>query len=65
MQYGTKQGFKEFREAVASFLSRHQSKPVTMQHVLVTAGSSLGLSFVCQALCGPSDVVAVESATYF
>jgi 2-aminoadipate transaminase len=65
MQYGTKQGFKQFRELMATFLAGHQSQPVTFEHVLVTAGSSVALSLVCQALCGSNDVIAVESATYF
>jgi 2-aminoadipate transaminase len=63
--YGERQGDLRFREALADFLSRHSGQPARADSLMVTAGNSQALAFVCTQLTRPGDTVFVEEPSYF
>jgi len=63
--YGERQGDLRFREALADFLSRNYGQPARTESLMVTAGNSQALAFVCTQLTRPGDTVFVEEPSYF
>jgi 2-aminoadipate transaminase len=63
--YGERQGDLRFREALADFLSRNYGQPARADSLMVTAGNSQALAFVCTQLTRPGDTVFVEEPSYF
>lgn len=65
LNYGERQGDARFRESLAGFLSRHYDSPVTPESLIVSAGNSQALDFVCAQFAQQGDTVFVEEPTYF
>ena len=63
LQYCPPEGFAPLREAIATRMSS-QGAPVTLDRVLICAGSQQGLYLLARALVEPGDAVAVEAPTY-
>jgi 2-aminoadipate transaminase len=59
MNYGARQGDERFRVALAGFL-----RDATSDSLLLTAGISQGLDFVCNRVTQPGDTVFVEEPSY-
>ncbi|MEO8178645.1 MAG: PLP-dependent aminotransferase family protein [Deltaproteobacteria bacterium] len=62
--YGDTRGHVRLRRALAGMLSATRGLRVSAEDVLVTRGSQMALELVGRVLCGPQDVVAVESLGY-
>ncbi len=65
LNYGVMQGDGRFLESLALFLSQGYGRPVTAESLLVTAGASQGLDFLCSFLAQRGDTIFVEEPTYF
>ena len=65
LNYGERQGDLRFRESLAEFLGRHYGYPASAGSLLVTAGNSQALDFVCTQFAHPGDTIFVEEPTYF
>lgn len=65
LNYGEKQGDIRFRETLADFLSRAYGSDATAESLLLTAGNSHAIDFVCERFTRPGDTVIVEEPTYF
>lgn len=65
LQYGAMAGYAEFREALADFLTERYRHPVTADELVITGGTSLGLSMVSQVFSRPGDTVVCGDPTYF
>ncbi|HEX9706273.1 MAG TPA: PLP-dependent aminotransferase family protein [Steroidobacteraceae bacterium] len=63
LNYGERQGDARFRAALAAFL-RGAGSEATPQSLLLTAGISQALDFVCGRFTQPGDTVFVEEPTY-
>lgn len=63
--YGERQGDLSFREALADFLGRNYGQRAKADSLMVTAGNSQALAFVCTQLTRPGDTVFVEEPSYF
>ena len=55
--YGPTAGFPEFREAIASYVSRTRNVPVSSQNVVVVPGGKPVMFFVMMATLEPGDEV--------
>src|SRR3954464_14037710 len=55
MQYGNFQGDAELREVIAERVERLEGASVERDNILITNGSSHGLSLVAQLLVDPGD----------
>lgn len=62
--YMPNSGYKETREAVASYLEQILGTKVTADHVVMTCGAAGGLNIILKALLDPGDEV-VCPAPYF
>lgn len=65
LNYGERQGDLRFRESLAGFLGRHYGHPARPDTLIVTAGNSQALDFVCTQFTRPGDTIFVEEPTYF
>ncbi|MBI2825835.1 MAG: PLP-dependent aminotransferase family protein [Planctomycetia bacterium] len=70
LQYGTPAGHLPLREAVLAALVENDGAAIAGQHlsveqVLVTAGSNELLHLLVDTLCDPGDIVLVPEPTYF
>lgn len=65
LNYGPKAGDERFREAVAGLLTRAGDRSVAAEELVLSAGNSQALDYVCQRFTQPGDVVLVEEPTYF
>ena len=65
LNYGEMQGDERFLESLASFLSQGYAAPVAAESLLVTAGASQALDFLCSVLTRPGDTIFVEEPSYF
>ncbi|WP_271750062.1 PLP-dependent aminotransferase family protein [Cohnella sp. JJ-181] len=62
--YDDPQGYGPFREALASFLSRHLRIGASASSLLITSGSQQSLFLIMQCLLNHGDDVAVETPSY-
>jgi DNA-binding transcriptional MocR family regulator len=65
LNYGERQGDPGFRNALAGLLSEEYSCPADPDSLIVTAGNSQALDFVCALFTRPGDTVIVEEPSYF
>ncbi len=65
LNYGVREGDERFRDALAMFLSRHYDSPARADSLLLTAGNSHALDFICTTFTRPGDTVFVEEPSYF
>jgi len=65
LNYGELQGDRGFRKSLATLLTAEYGVPASPDSLLVTAGNSQALDFVCALFTRPGDVVIVEEPTYF
>ncbi|PHJ25102.1 aminotransferase [Cystoisospora suis] len=63
--YGVPEGFLEFRESLAGFLSEHYGFSVKSDELMAVNGSAGGLDLVCKVYAQAGDVVFTENPTYF
>ncbi|EPR61876.1 putative aminotransferase [Toxoplasma gondii TgCatPRC2] len=63
--YGVPEGFLEFRESLASFLSEEYGFPVSSDELMAVNGSSGALDLICKVYTQGGDVVFTENPTYF
>jgi 2-aminoadipate transaminase len=64
LNYGQRQGDARFRAALAAFLAGESRTPVDPDSLMLTAGISQALDFVCARFSRPGDVVFVEEPSY-
>jgi DNA-binding transcriptional MocR family regulator len=64
LNYGQRQGDARFRAALADFLSVAEGAPADPDSLMLTAGISQALDFVCARFARPGDVVFVEEPSY-
>jgi len=65
LQYGMQQGDANFRMILAGFLGREYGVEVDEEALLITAGVSQALDFICSLLTKPGDTIIVEEPSYF
>lgn len=65
LNYGERQGDARFRAALADFLTRRYGKPASADSLIVTAGNSQALDFVCAQFARPGDTIFIEEPSYF
>ncbi|PFH35812.1 putative aminotransferase [Besnoitia besnoiti] len=63
--YGVPEGFLQFRESLAGYLSSEYGFPVDPDHLMAVNGSAGGLDLVCKVYTQAGDVVFTENPTYF
>ncbi|CBZ54530.1 putative aminotransferase [Neospora caninum Liverpool] len=63
--YGVPEGFLEFRESLAAFLSKEYGFSVSADDLMAVNGSSGGLDLICKVYTQGGDVVFTENPTYF
>ncbi|HEX2911984.1 MAG TPA: PLP-dependent aminotransferase family protein [Chloroflexia bacterium] len=61
LQYGHPRPLTDF---LVRYIKREQGLEVTPQNIQVTAGSSQAISFICELLLNPGDVVIVEAPSF-
>ncbi len=64
LNYGQRQGDARFRTALAAFLEKASGSPVNPDSLMLTAGISQALDFVCGRFTSPGDTVFVEEPSY-
>ena len=64
LNYGQRQGDARFRAALAAFLGASAGRPVDPDTLMLTAGISQALDFVCGRFTQPGDTVFVEEPSY-
>ena len=64
LNYGQRQGDLRFRAALAAFLENDAGSPVSPDSLMLTAGISQALDFVCGLVTRPGDTVFVEEPSY-
>jgi DNA-binding transcriptional MocR family regulator len=64
LNYGERQGDARFRAALAAFLGEASGAAVDPDALMLTAGISQALDFVCPRFARPGDVVIVEEPSY-
>ncbi|QDU99068.1 aminotransferase-like domain-containing protein [Lignipirellula cremea] len=65
LQYGTTPGFPPLRTAILKQMQeRGEADGVTIDQIVVTAGSNQLLHLVCESLLDPGDIVICASPTY-
>lgn len=65
LNYGASQGDTRFLESLADFLSVGYGQTVNVDSLLLTAGNSPALDFLCSILAQPGDTIFVEEPSYF
>jgi len=65
LNYGELMGDQRFRKSLAGLLSREYGAQADAETLVVTAGNSQALGFVCERFTQKGDVVFVEEPTYF
>mmetsp|Transcript_52631 Transcript_52631/g.125740 ORF Transcript_52631/g.125740 Transcript_52631/m.125740 type:complete len:362 (-) Transcript_52631:96-1181(-) len=58
-------GHPEFRQVLADFLSKQYNKPVDMQTLMATGGSSMGTDLACRVHSNYGETVVCEAPTYY
>ena len=64
LNYGERQGDPRFRAALAAFLADAGGGAAAPQSLMLTAGISQALDFVCSRFTRPGDTVFVEEPSY-
>jgi 2-aminoadipate transaminase len=64
LNYGQRPGDVRFRTALADFLGKSTGAPVDPDSLMLTAGISQALDFVCGRFTRPGDIVFVEEPSY-
>jgi DNA-binding transcriptional MocR family regulator len=64
LNYGQRQGDVRFRSGLAAFLGVAAGVPVSPDALMLTAGISQALDFVCGRFTRPGDTVFVEEPSY-
>lgn len=64
MQYGTTEGVKEFREAIAGRINKRYGLNLTEDNIVVTGGSQQGLDILGKIFIDPNDPIIVEMPSY-
>lgn len=64
LNYGQRQGDARFRAALADFLAAAEGTTVDPDALMLTAGISQALDFVCARFSRPGDVIFVEEPSY-
>src|SRR5262245_8530217 len=64
LNYGQRQGDARFRTALAEFLGAESGATVDPDSLMLTAGISQALDFVCARFTRPGDLVFVEEPSY-
>jgi DNA-binding transcriptional MocR family regulator len=62
--YGSSQGPRELRAALAERIAAHEAVPLEADEIVVTGGNSQALDQVLTVFTAPGDVVLVEVPTY-
>lgn len=65
LNYGELMGDHRFRQSLAGLLSREYGAQADADTLVVTAGNSQALGFICERFTRNGDVVLVEEPTYF
>lgn len=65
LQYGALRGYEGLRADLSAYLSAGYQIPVRAEELLITGGTSLGLSLASQILAAAGDTVVVGDPTYF
>lgn len=63
--YGANEGDEGFRKALATFLTKNYTYNINPNTLLMTAGASQALDFICTLYTKTGDTVFVEEPTYF
>jgi 2-aminoadipate transaminase len=63
MQYSTTEGYGPLREWIRGHMAE-RGLHVSMEQVLITAGSQQGIDLVAKVMLDPGDVVVVENPSY-
>ncbi len=64
LQYGTTKGFTPLRLALANWMKKRYSIPMSKVEIMMVAGSQQALDLIGRVFINPGDVVAVEAPTY-
>lgn len=64
LEYGDRRGYAPLRETIAHVLAS-QGLQTSPENILITAGSQQALALVSQVLLEPSDLLLVETPTYY
>jgi len=65
LQYGTTPGYPPLRQAILDqMLERDEADGVSLDQIVITAGSNQLLHLVCESLFDPGDIVICASPTY-
>ena len=65
LNYGERQGDVRFLASLSGLLEREYGKPAPRELLMLTAGNSHALDFVCSRFTRPGDIVFVEDPSYF
>ena len=64
LQYGTTEGFKDFRETLADYVKDVGIEGIDIENILVVSGGQDGIDLMCKSFLDPHDKVLVEDPTY-
>lgn len=64
LQYGTTEGFKDFRETLADYVKDVGIEGIDIENTLVVSGGQDGIDLMCKSFLDPHDKVLVEDPTY-
>lgn len=64
LQYGTTEGFEDFRETLAEYVGGVGIKVPDIKNTLVISGGQQGIDLMCKTYIDKGDVVLVEDPTY-
>ncbi len=64
LQYGSTEGFNEFREQIIEYVKGVGIQPLNLDQVQVLSGGQQGIDLMSKAFLNKGDVVLVEDPTY-
>ncbi len=64
LQYGTTEGFKDFRETLVDYVKDVGIEGIDIDNTLVVSGGQDGIDLMCKSFLNPRDKVLVEDPTY-
>jgi len=65
LNYGELMGDQRFRQSLSGLLGREYGQPAEAETLVVSAGNSQALGFICERFTKNGDIVYVEEPTYF
>lgn len=65
LQYGDIPGYKQFRDSLASFLSKEYDTQVPSDELFITNGVTQALTLICSLFLPKYSTIFVEEPTYF